>query len=165
MLNVSSRVKDTLSFLWKTVPGRSQWYLLWILNSKFNVGVSGIVTNEEGLVLLLKHVYRRSYNWGLPSGWVKRNETVEEALKREIKEEVGIDEIESCSIFSVKSGFRLRIEIVLLAKTKATDIKTLSTEVFEANFFNVNQLPAELLPAHKDYILSALCHSTNILEK
>ena len=45
--------------------------LLLAAERKFTVGVSGVVLDESGSVLLLKHTFRRRYPWGCSAGWVK----------------------------------------------------------------------------------------------
>ncbi|MEK3910270.1 NUDIX domain-containing protein [Paenibacillus sp. FSL H7-0331] len=52
--------------------------------NKFLVTVLGIITNETGQVLLLRHVYRTE-PWGVPGGWMEL-EKPEVALEREISE-------------------------------------------------------------------------------
>ena len=58
------------------------------------VGVPAIIRNNKGEILLAK----RSKNmlcyplyWGLPGGIVEWGEFLEEAVKREVKEEIGVD--------------------------------------------------------------------------
>ncbi len=52
-------------------------------------GVSVIVTNLGGDVLLLKHSYGPD-EWGLPGGGLGRREDPLEAARRELREEIGI---------------------------------------------------------------------------
>ena len=61
--------------------------LLFLPN--FIVGVVGIIRNERGEILLLKHTYRRRYPWGLPTGLLEYGEQPLAALRREILEETG----------------------------------------------------------------------------
>ena len=58
-------------------------------NTRFLVGVIGVVKNRDGDVLVLRHTYRPGFPWGLPSGWLKEGESVEASLEREIGEETG----------------------------------------------------------------------------
>lgn len=54
------------------------------------VGAVGAVFNDAGQVLLLEHVFRPYFPWGLPGGWVERNESPDEAVKRELAEELNL---------------------------------------------------------------------------
>jgi 8-oxo-dGTP diphosphatase len=60
--------------------------------NKIVVGVEGIIKNPSGKICL---VQRRNYPWegyySLPGGSIKLEETLREALEREIKEELGIE--------------------------------------------------------------------------
>ncbi|MGI9304740.1 MAG: RNA pyrophosphohydrolase [Gammaproteobacteria bacterium] len=57
-----------------------------------NVGI--IVSNGDGLVLIGKRVGQRA--WQFPQGGIRRQETPEEAMYRELREEVGLcrDDVE-----------------------------------------------------------------------
>ena len=54
------------------------------------VGAVGAVFNEAGQVLLVNHVFRLDYAWGLPGGWVEQGEHPAETVRREIEEELGL---------------------------------------------------------------------------
>ncbi len=57
---------------------------------RHRVGAVGVVFNDVGQVLLVEHVFRPYYPWGLPGGWVEYGENPAEAVQREIKEELGL---------------------------------------------------------------------------
>ncbi len=54
------------------------------------VGVVGAVFNDSGQVLLVEHVFRPSYPWGLPGGWLEPGEHPAEGVRRELMEELGM---------------------------------------------------------------------------
>lgn len=54
-----------------------------------NCTVGGLVYNDEGRLLLLKHAGEPG--WLQPGGMVERGESLETALKREIREETGVE--------------------------------------------------------------------------
>jgi ADP-ribose pyrophosphatase YjhB (NUDIX family) len=54
------------------------------------VGAVGAVLNSAGEILLVEHVFRTDFPWGLPGGWVKAGESPSEAVRREIQEELQI---------------------------------------------------------------------------
>ncbi len=62
--------------------------LWWRATAKTVVGVSGMVVDRDGRVLLVRHTYMRG--WHFPGGGVGRRETLRDALSRELREEVGV---------------------------------------------------------------------------
>jgi mutator protein MutT len=65
-----------------------------LFNKRVTPGVPAIIRNSKGEILLGK----RDKNsltypdyWGLPGGLIEYGETVEQAIKRELKEELGVD--------------------------------------------------------------------------
>ncbi|MEW5959629.1 MAG: NUDIX hydrolase [Chloroflexota bacterium] len=61
-----------------------------LLVPRQHVGAVGAVFNEQGQVLLVKHVFRPFYPWGLPGGWLERGEDPVQAVQRECQEELGL---------------------------------------------------------------------------
>lgn len=66
------------------------------------VAVGGVVTNDQGQILLVK---THNYHWVFPGGQVEEGENLIEALKREIREESGI-EVEVGELFCISSNTR-----------------------------------------------------------
>lgn len=68
----------------------------------FHVGIKGLIFNKSGQLLLLKTIAWKDIPayWDLPGGRIEDNQTVEEALRREIKEEVGVNQISDASFVS-----------------------------------------------------------------
>ena len=54
------------------------------------VGAVGVVFDDVGHILLVEHVFRPYYPWGLPGGWVERGENPADTVRRELKEELGM---------------------------------------------------------------------------
>lgn len=80
-------------FLWRVLPlsKTMRWTLLYRGNAHFVAGATAFIQDAEGRVLLFKHTYRPQHPWGLPGGWIKRGEKVEDALVRELREESGFE--------------------------------------------------------------------------
>ncbi len=54
------------------------------------VGAMAVIFNQAGQILLVEHVFRPNYNWGLPGGWVERGENPANTVQRELAEELGL---------------------------------------------------------------------------
>ena len=62
--------------------------------TEFRCAAHALIRNEGNKILLLKRSDRNDYKpgyWDIPGGTVEAGETVEEALKREAKEEIGAE--------------------------------------------------------------------------
>jgi ADP-ribose pyrophosphatase YjhB (NUDIX family) len=68
--------------------------------SKFHVGVYGIIRDGVKIALILKGRGPYTGMLDLPGGKIEYGESVEDCLKREIKEEIGA-EIETCNLRTV----------------------------------------------------------------
>lgn len=66
-------------------PVQRSW---WRLRRPTVMGVSAMVVNEAGAILLVRHTYMRG--WHFPGGGVGKRETVLAALHRELAEEIGV---------------------------------------------------------------------------
>ena len=57
---------------------------------KFRLNVAGILRDSEGRILICERLGNRGA-WQFPQGGVDDGETLEEALFRELREEIGVD--------------------------------------------------------------------------
>ena len=148
-------MKSWLGRVWRLLSGQAQWWVLWLAHSKFNVGVCTAFFDDDGRVLLLRHVFRREDRWGLPAGWAAPGETVFQTAQRELREETGMCG-EPVDILEVNSGYRLRVEIVLFGHINASQSARLSHEIHEAAFHAVDALPDSLTTIHRNIIFEAV---------
>lgn len=144
-----------LARVWRLGGGRWRWRVLWLVNPGFIVGVTGVVLDDNGRVLLLRHRFWRAASWGLPSGMAKRGETLEDAFAREVREETALD-IGDIRLVRVVSGFRLRLELHFTANITGGTLTLDRREILEAEFFAPNRLPGGLLKGHRETVQTVL---------
>lgn len=81
------------------------------------VSVFGVVTNQAGELLLVR-TYWRGETWEPPGGQVEEGEPLDDALKREVREETGLDVrvVGVCGVYqnlevgNIAIGFRAQVE-------------------------------------------------------
>lgn len=61
-----------------------------LIAPKNHVGAVGAIFNNTGQVLMVEHVFRPDYAWGLPGGWVNRGENPAYTIQREVTEELNL---------------------------------------------------------------------------
>jgi len=109
--------------------------------------VFGYFENRELHILLIKrNIEPFLYSWALPGGLVKNEETLEEAISRELHEETGVNTtfIEQLYTFGeLNRDPRNRVISVAylgLVNPKSYDLKA-STDASDAQWFSINNLP------------------------
>ncbi|MGK5496882.1 NUDIX domain-containing protein [Streptomyces sp. URMC 125] len=138
--------------LWHLLAGPLQWRALWLVHAKFTVGVTGVVRDGDGNVLLLRHrLWRRDRPWGLPTGCARRGETLAETVVREVREETGLD-VRVGGLLRLESGYRLRLEAAYEARLTGGTLRIDPFEILEAGWFPPDALPAGLLESHRRLI-------------
>jgi mutator protein MutT len=59
-------------------------------NSGYNIGVGGAVVRDRQLLMVRRASRHGRGNWQLPGGYIEPDETIEQAVVREVREEAGI---------------------------------------------------------------------------
>src|SRR6185312_6150781 len=89
---------------------------------RHSVSVSGVIPDDHGRVLLIRR--RDNQHWEPPGGVLELNETIQDGLRREIREETGLD-IEPDALTGVyKNMPRGIIALVFRCKITGGQLKT-----------------------------------------
>ena len=128
--------------LWKMLPGWMRLRIIRIAQPKFTVSAAAIITNELQQVLLLNHTFRPFSGWGIPGGFVSPQEQPEDAIRRELREEAGI-ELDDLTMFRVRTINR-HVEILFTAKARGEPEVRSPREIVGLGWFDVESLPADM---------------------
>ena len=122
-----------------------------LAHTRFTVTAGAVIFNDQREVLLLKHRFRAGSGWGLPGGFMEQGEQPIDALRRELREEIGL-EVEEVELFAVRSFNRPKqVEVLFRARANA-QVKSLTMEVERAQWFALNSLPEGLPRDQRVYI-------------
>jgi ADP-ribose pyrophosphatase YjhB (NUDIX family) len=114
-----------------------------LIEPRFTVSAGGVILDASGRVLLLEHVFRAGNGWGIPGGFIEKGEQPDDALRRELREEVGL-ELESVEIAFVRLIKKSsHVEIIFRCRSQGT-AKPRSREIKGASWFALNALPRDL---------------------
>ncbi|MBB1247227.1 NUDIX domain-containing protein [Streptomyces durbertensis] len=145
-------MKRLAAGVWRRLRGPVQWRVLWLTRAKFMVGVTGVVRDDAGRVLLLRHrMWPEGRQWGLPSGYAVKGEEFTATVVREVREETGLD-VAVGRLVHLKSGFRLRIEVAYEATLLGGELRIDPFEILEARWFAPDELPSGLQDLHRTLI-------------
>lgn len=118
--------------------------------------VGGAILNDAGKVLLQKRADRNT--WGFPGGVMELGESFSEALKREVKEETGlnVDIIRLLGVYSDYSdeypnGDKAQpIVLFFLCKVNSGELTVDYDETLELKFFGKEEMPTLVNQQHMD---------------
>ncbi|MFH1111701.1 MAG: RNA 2',3'-cyclic phosphodiesterase [Patescibacteria group bacterium] len=131
---------------------------------KYRVNVSICLINNKNEVFLIKSGLFPGEHWQLPQGGAEQGETIEQAARRELKEETNIDNFEIIKVGEQSSKYRFpRVDetaeiigqeqhpIYLKFLGKNTDIRLNYREAVEYKWVNHINLDNEVYPSRKKF--------------
>lgn len=141
-------LKSLLARAWRGSPKFMRMAGVWLTQPRFTVTAGAVVSDEGGRVLLLRHVLRKGSGWGVPGGFLAAGEQPEEAIRREVREETGL-ELDRVELAFVRSLARTQqVEVIFRCTMRAAALGGLekSFEIDRAEWFARDAFP-EGLPA------------------
>src|SRR5919109_4040139 len=114
-------------------------------NTGYNVGVGGAVVRDGRLLLVRRASRRGRGNWQVPGGFIEPDETIEQAVIREVAEEAGVTaEVEG--ILGLRNRWHPDVGnslyIVLLLRPLSGEPKPDGKEVDRAGYFTLEEIRA-----------------------
>jgi 8-oxo-dGTP pyrophosphatase MutT (NUDIX family) len=137
----------------------------WFAARPISGGVLGIVVDDEGRILLVEQTYRSG--WYLPGGSVRKKEPLDEALRRELREEVGVEPTEAPRLHGLYWNFaESKSDFVMVFVVERWNRKPArSIEIAGSRFFAPGDLPEDVSPAARRRIAELTSGATEVVSE
>jgi 8-oxo-dGTP diphosphatase len=150
-------LKKLFGALWRRAPVSVRRWGVRLVEPRFTVTAGAVVTDEGGRVLLLEHFFRTGSGWGIPGGFMEKGEQPEETLRRELREEIGL-ELESAEIAFVRTlKGPQQVEIIFRCRPRGP-LGRRNREIKSADWYALDQLPPALSRDQREIISRALAN-------
>ncbi|HEX6271208.1 MAG TPA: NUDIX hydrolase [Anaerolineales bacterium] len=136
--------------IWREFPFGLQLFITGIVRPRFRVAVAAIIFDDKGFLLLCEHTYRKFHPWGLPGGGLEHGEDPEDGVRREVREETGLDVQVEKLLCAEKAPHIRHISLIYLCKIVGGMFQP-SHEISQTKFFSLDNLPS-LLPSEQALI-------------
>ncbi len=142
-----------LAKVWRKTPPFLRRWAMRFANFRFTVSAGAVVFREDGRVLLLDHRFRPGSGWGVPGGFLDRGEQPEKAVRRELKEETGLDltDVEILVARTVET----HLEIIFVGRATGTPVVS-DWEIASAEWFDLAELPPALSRGQRELVEKAV---------
>ena len=116
--------------------------IYWFIFRPKTRGVICLILSGDEL-LLIRHTYGHSA-WTLSGGGLKKNESKEEAVKREVKEELGLDITpEYIGEFTHHPDYKIDTVSCFVARIEKIEPKIDHLEIKDAKWWHIDNLPED----------------------
>lgn len=114
----------------------------------FSLGVGGVLWHKDKVLLVQRGHNPGKGMWTIPGGYVDQDESIGEAVSREIKEETGID-AKPLSIIALRDNPAERHDtyIIFLMQFLGGNLQGQPGEVSDLGFFTINECQALSIPS------------------
>lgn len=170
MSKLPDQLVEQAARVWAVLPFSVRKRVMQAVNPRYLVGVVGLIHDGDGRVLLLEHRFRPPYPWGLPGGFITRGESFEDALRRELREELALEVSIEPGVFDVEIQQNVEsVSLTLVARAQSTRAAgwdgsagpgsdgrapkddapaPISREIVRAAWFGAGYLPDDTYPHH-----------------
>src|ERR1051325_1766443 len=100
-----------LGEIWRRLPAAVRLRAATLGQVRFTVTVAAMLFDDNRRILLLEHVFRADRGWGVPGGFISKGEQPEQALRRELREEISV-EIDDVKLLFTRSLGKLKQVVI-----------------------------------------------------
>jgi 8-oxo-dGTP pyrophosphatase MutT (NUDIX family) len=137
---------------------RRFFHTYFLLHRGMTLGVRAVVLDAENRVFLVKHSY--VVGWHLPGGGVDIGETMEAAMRRELKEEGDIDLTGESVLHGIflnsHVSRRDHVAVYVVRQFRQERLPKPNREIIECGFFPATALPEGATPGTRLRIAEVL---------
>ena len=137
---------------------RRIFHAYFLLVRGMTLGVRAVVLDADNRVFLVRHSYVSG--WYLPGGGVDFGETMEEALRRELKEEGDIDLVGDAVLHGIYLNSHVsrrdHVAVYVVRQFRQGRIPEPNREIVESGFFDNADLPEGTTPGTRLRIAEVL---------
>lgn len=136
--------KESLARLVRRPPFRQM--MAWgvrVAVPRQRVGVALVAFNHNEEVFLLRHVFHTATPWGLPGGWLARDEAPAHGVARELREETGLAAVIGPAVCVAHEPLPPHIALAYLGWIVPGPM-SFNAEILEGRWFAADALPRPL---------------------
>lgn len=137
---------------------RHVFHAYFLLVRGMTLGVRAVVLDADNKVFLVKHSYVSG--WYLPGGGVDYGETMEQAMRRELKEEGDIDLTGEAVLHGIFLNSHIsrrdHVAVYVVRHFRQDRLPAPNHEIIECGFFDIAALPEEATPGTRLRIAEVL---------
>jgi 8-oxo-dGTP diphosphatase len=131
----------------------------------WDVGVTGAVVRDGKVLFVQRNYEPNKGTWTLPGGYAEHTEKLDEAVKRELKEETGID-IEVKGVVAVRTRYGEKggaVLVIFRAEVASGEPQADQYEISAAEFFDADQIAKldPVFPLSREVALRVLENDSN----
>ena len=127
---------------------RRFFHAYFLIVRGMTLGVRAVVLDAENRVFLVRHSYVSG--WYLPGGGVDFGETMEQALRRELKEEGDIDLTGDAMLHGIYLNSHVsrrdHVAVYVVRQFSQVGLPAPNREIIECGFFTITALPDGTTP-------------------
>ncbi len=122
------------------------------------VSIDAVIIKDNQVLLIQRGVEPNKGFWGTPGGYVEWDESAEETVKREVKEETDLDVLETTLVGVYSSPTRHPKQVINLVYLVTVSDKKAKQgdDAMDIKWFSLDELPDQMALDHKQHIEDAI---------